>query len=94
MKIKTTTAILCRSRNKPDARCRKLPRCNNCKRVLAFNWHTGLCFECEQKAKAEAQAKSDPSTRRCQHCNEILTAVFADQTCTACASVHNIKEAV
>jgi hypothetical protein len=26
--------------------------------VLAFNWHNGLCFSCEQTAKAEAAAKT------------------------------------
>jgi len=26
--------------------------------VLAFNWHNGLCFDCEQTAKAEAAAKT------------------------------------
>ena len=28
-------------------------------RVLAFNWQTGLCFDCEQQSKAEAAAKTD-----------------------------------
>jgi len=26
--------------------------------VLAFNWHNGLCFDCEQQSKAEAAAKT------------------------------------
>lgn len=90
MKTGTTTHYaLCRFRNRPDAACR-LPRCKSCGRVLKFSWGA-LCFECEQKAKAEAAAKADPTTRRCRHCGEILQGVFADRTCTACASFHNVK---
>ena len=60
MKTGTTTHYaLCRFRNRPDARCRRLPRCRTCGRVLAFNWQTGLCFDCEQQSKAEAAAKTD-----------------------------------
>ena len=90
MTPKTSPFFLCKARTKPDARCRKLPRCKACSKVLHFNWHTGLCFECEQRAKAEAQAKADQSTRLCQHCGEILRGVFADRICTACAGVHNV----
>jgi len=55
MKTGTTTHYtLCRFKNRPDARCRKLPRCKACNRVLAFDWGTGFCFDCEQKAKAAA----------------------------------------
>jgi hypothetical protein len=61
MKTGTTTHYaLCRFRNRPDARCRQLPRCKACNRVLAFNWHTGFCFKCEQTAKAEAAAIANP----------------------------------
>ena len=43
MKTGTTTHYaLCRLRNRPDARCRRLPRCRTCGRVLAFNDGTGL----------------------------------------------------
>ena len=59
MKPATTTHYaLCRLRNRPDARCRRLPRCRTCGRVLALNWQTGLCFDCEQQSKAEAAAKT------------------------------------
>ncbi len=93
MKIQTTIDILCRNKSKPDAVCRKLPRCKACNRVLAFRWGA-MCFECDQKAKAEAQAKADPTTRRCKHCGEILTAEFADRTCTVCATTRNVKSEV
>ena len=60
MKTGTTTHYaLCRFRNRPDARCRRLPRCRTCNRVLAFDWGTGFCFSCKQTAKAEAAAKTD-----------------------------------
>ena len=59
MTPKTSPFFLCKARTKPDARCRRLPRCRTCGRVLAFNWGIGLCFSCEQTAKAEAAAKSD-----------------------------------
>lgn len=59
MKTGTTTHYaLCRFRNRLDARCRRLPRCRTCGRVLAFNWGTGSCLDCEQTAKAEAAAKT------------------------------------
>ena len=71
MKTGTTTHYtLCRFKNRPDASCRKLPRCKACNRVLAFNWHTGFCFDCEQKAKSATAAEADPSTRRsCKPCS-------------------------
>jgi len=60
MKTGTTTHYaLCRFRNRPDSRCRLLPRCRTCNRVLAFDWQTGLCFDCEQQSKDEAAAKTD-----------------------------------
>ena len=91
MKTGTTTHYaLCRFRNRPDSRCRLLPRCRTCGRVLAFNWGTGLCLDCEQKDKATTAAESALSTRRCQHCGTILQGVFADDTCTACAAVHTV----
>jgi len=89
MKDSLQPTALCRFRNRPDARCRKLPRCRTCGRVLAFVWGTGLCFECEQRSNAAAAA-ANPKTCRCDHCGEILTAVFADDTCTDCAAVHNV----
>ncbi len=90
MKIQTTIAILCRNKSKPDAVCRRLPRCKACNRVLAFRWGA-LCFECDQKAKAEAQAKADPTTRRCTRCGKVLQGVFADNSCTTCAASVNVK---
>jgi len=91
MKTVTQTFVLCRNRERPGARCRRLPRCKTCGRALTFDWHTGLCFDCEQKAKAEAQEKADPSTRRCEVCGAILTSVFADSVCVKCAGVRNVK---
>jgi len=91
MKTGTTTHyVLCRNRNKPDAGCRKLPRCKVCNRVLSFNWHTGLCFNCGQQAKAEAAAKADPKTRRCERCGCVLQGVFADKVCVSCSSTVNV----
>jgi len=90
MTPKTSPFFLCKARTKPDARCRRLPRCRTCGRVLSFDWGTGLCLNCEQQSKAEAAAKTDPSTRRCQHCGEILRGVFADRTCARCEAVHNV----
>ena len=58
MKYSLQPTALCRNRHKTDARCRRLPRCRTCGRVLAFNWGTGLCLDCDQKAKAEAAAKT------------------------------------
>lgn len=92
MKPKTSPFFLCRLKNRPDARCRHLQRCRSCGRVLAFDWCAGLCFECGQKAKAEAAANADPSTRRCRICNAILQGVFADSVCTRCAATVNVKE--
>lgn len=58
MKPKTSPFFLCKYKNRPDARCSRLPRCRTCGRVLAFDWGTGLCFECEQdKTKAAANVK-------------------------------------
>ena len=54
MKDSLQPTALCRFRNRPDARCRLLPRCFTCGRVLAFNWGTGSCLDCEQQSKAEA----------------------------------------
>ena len=56
MTPKTSPFFLCKARTKPDARCRRLPRCRTCGRVLSFDWHTGFCFDCEQKAKDKAAA--------------------------------------
>ena len=70
MKTGTTTHYtLCRFKNRPDARCRKLPRCKTCNRVLAFNWQTGLCFACEQKAKAKAAAAAPSTSRSSKPCS-------------------------
>ena len=90
MKYSLQPTALCRNRHKTDAHCRLLPRCRTCGRVLAFNWGTGLCFDCEQQFKATTAAESALSTRRCQHCGEILQSFFADRTCTRCAAVHNV----
>ena len=54
MRTVTLPSKICRSQHKPDACCRRLPRCRTCGRVLAFDWHTGFCFGCEQKEKATA----------------------------------------
>jgi len=62
MKDSLQPTALCRFRNRPDARCRKLPRCRTCGRVLAFVWGTGLCFECEQRSNAAAAA-ANPKKR-------------------------------
>jgi len=57
MKTGTTTHYaLCRFRNRPDSRCRRLPRCRTCGSALAFDWGTGLCFDCGRKAKSENAA--------------------------------------
>ena len=94
MRTITLPAKVCKSQHLKTAKCKTLPRCAKCGRVLAFKWGT-LCFGCEQKAKATAAAKADPTTRRCLHCGNILQSVFTDdRTCTACAGVHNVKEAV
>ena len=91
MKPKNSPFFLCRFKNRPDARCRRLSRCKTCGRVLAFDWGTGLCFDCGQQAKAEAAAKADPVTRRCRVCGAILQGVFADAVCTRCAATVNVK---
>lgn len=91
MKPKTSPFFLCRLKNRPDARCRRLPRCKTCGRVLTFDLSSGLCFECGQKAKAEAAANADSSTRRCRICGAILQGVFADDVCTHCAATVNVK---
>ena len=84
MKTGTTTHyVLCRNRTKPDARCRKLPRCQKCRRVMFFAWGR-LCAECE--------AAANPKTRLCRVCGKPLTAVFADSVCTQCAATVNVKE--
>ncbi|MDX9869032.1 MAG: hypothetical protein RBT78_14040, partial [Kiritimatiellia bacterium] len=65
MKTGTTTHYaLCRFRNRPDSRCRLLPRCRTCGRVLAFNWGTGLCLDCEQKDKATTAAEEAAAAGR------------------------------
>jgi len=92
MRTITLPAKVCKSQNLKTAKCRKLPRCKSCSKVLNFHWHTGLCFSCEQRAKAEAAAKADPATRRCEHCGEILLSTFADNACQRCATTHNVKE--
>ena len=58
MKYSLQPTALCRNRHKTDARCRTLPRCKTCNRVLAFNWGTGSCLDCEQQSKASAAAKT------------------------------------
>jgi hypothetical protein len=68
-----------------------LSRCRSCGRVLEFDWGSGVCFECEQKHKAEAAAEADPTTRRCNICGSIMQGVFADRTCTRCAATVNVE---
>ena len=85
---------ICHSQNKQNACCRHLPRCKRCRHVLPLNWHTSLCFICEQQKKAETHAKSDPATRRCRICDAILQSVFADNVCTRCAASVNVKGGV
>ena len=83
MTPKTSPFFLCKARTKPDARCRRLPRCRTCGRVLAFNWGTGLCLDCEQQSKAGAQAKADPSTRHsCKPCSPTTLASVAQPPST------------
>lgn len=91
MKPKTSPFFLCRFKNRPDARCRRLPRCKTCGRVLAFDWGAGLCFDCGQLVKAKTAAAADLSTRRCIVCGGILHGVFADDVCTRCAATVNVK---
>jgi hypothetical protein len=92
MTPKTSPFFLCKFKDRPDARCRHLPRCKTCGRVLAFDRGAGVCFDCGQQAKAKAAANTDPSTRRCRVCCAILQGVFADDVCTRCAATVNVKE--
>ncbi len=54
MKVVITTAILCRNRYKPDAKCRLLARCSRCNRVLRFGEKGYLCEACTVKADRKA----------------------------------------
>jgi len=57
MKIKTTTAILCKARNRPDAACSRLVHCRMCGRVLGFTWADRLCASCARLADAPPKAE-------------------------------------
>jgi hypothetical protein len=54
MKVCTPTLVRCRFRQRPDAGCRKPPRCLRCGNPLAFAWQNKLCNEC---AKHDATPK-------------------------------------
>ena len=54
MKVVTTTAILCRNRNRPDAKCRLLARCSRCNRVMKFREKGYLCDACTLKVDGKA----------------------------------------
>lgn len=82
MTPKTSPFFLCKARTKPDARCRKFPRCQKCHRVMFFAWGR-LCPECE--------AAANPKTRKCRVCGQPLVAVFADTVCAKCAPTVNVK---
>jgi len=61
MKTGTTTHyVLCRNRTKPDARCRRLPRCRSCGRVLrVFDHAPDICHECVMLERARAAADAE-----------------------------------
>lgn len=46
MKPKISPFFLCKLKNRPDAACRKLPRCTKCGRVLRFSFADSLCPAC------------------------------------------------
>ena len=56
MKYAMIPTPLCRNKNKLDAKCRSLPRCKACNRVLAFRWGK-LCPECAADMKGGGQCK-------------------------------------
>ena len=53
MKYASRPTLLCAYRERPDAACRRLPRCRRCGRALSFN-ERDVCRVClatpEQKA--------------------------------------------
>ena len=62
MKTGTTTHYaLCRFKNRPDAKCRKLARCRVCGRVLFFSFADRLCSGCAA-AGGDKTATSAPFT--------------------------------
>ncbi len=56
MKPKTSPFFLCKLRNRPDAVCRKLPRCATCGHVLRFSFGDSLCTDCAGEADRERKA--------------------------------------
>ena len=50
MKYATSYTPLCRHRHRHDARCRRLPRCSTCGRVLTRWAFSGRCDLCERAA--------------------------------------------
>ncbi len=62
MKTGTTTHYtVCRFKNRPDAKCRKLARCRVCGRVLFFSFADRLCSGCAA-AGGDKTATRVPST--------------------------------
>ena len=56
MRYSNKPTPLCSFKERPDAACRKPPRCRVCHRPLAFVWRDGLCPEC---AKPTAKAGTE-----------------------------------
>ena len=60
MKTGTTTHYtLCRFKNRPDAKCRKLARCRVCGRPIAkiFFKTAGVCERCLPVTRSEEEVK-------------------------------------
>lgn len=82
MKYSNKPTPVCSFRERPDAKCKRLPRCQKCGRVMFFAWGQ-LCPECE--------AAANPKTRKCRVCGQPLVAVFADDVCVSCSSTVNVE---